>query len=65
MDTLMEDPVRLPSSGKILDRKNIVRHLLNNHNDPFNRQPLEESQLVSLPELREEIRNWKAQKLAK
>ena len=28
MDTLMEDPVRLPSSGHVMDRKHIVRHLL-------------------------------------
>jgi hypothetical protein len=46
MYTLMEDPVRLPS-GHIMDRKYILRHLLNDPTDPFSRQPLIESQLVS------------------
>lgn len=28
MGCLMEDPVKLPTSGKIVDRKTIYRHLL-------------------------------------
>lgn len=44
MDTLMTDPVLLPS-GKIMDRSIILRHLLNSNTDPFNRQPLTESML--------------------
>lgn len=44
MDTLMTDPVRLPS-GVIMDRSIIARHLLNSQTDPFNRQPLTEEQL--------------------
>lgn len=46
MDTLMDDPVILPSSGKIMDRQVIVRHLLNSQTDPFNRQPLNEDNLT-------------------
>lgn len=46
MDTIMEDPVILPS-GKVMDRTVIVRHLLNAPTDPFNRQPLSEDMLVS------------------
>lgn len=46
MDTLMTDPVILPS-GTIMDRKVILRHLLNSQTDPFNRQPLTESQLIA------------------
>lgn len=46
MDTVMEDPVVLPS-GKIVDRSIIIRHLLNSHTDPFNRQTLTEDMLVS------------------
>src|SRR6218665_2572596 len=46
MDTLMTDPVILPS-GTVMDRKVILRHLLNSQTDPFNRQPLTESQLVA------------------
>lgn len=36
----MHDPVILPTSGKIMDRAVITRHLLNSDTDPFNRQPL-------------------------
>ncbi len=44
MDTLMSDPVILPS-GIIMDRAIIIRHLLNSQTDPFNRQPLTEDEL--------------------
>jgi hypothetical protein len=44
MDTLMEDPVMLPS-GKVMDRPVIMRHLLNSSTDPFSRQPLSEDML--------------------
>ena len=37
---LMKDPVRLPSSSKILDRLTIKKHLIYDHTDPFNREPL-------------------------
>lgn len=46
MDTIMEDPVILPS-GNIMDRAIIVRHLLNAPTDPFNRQTLTEDMLIS------------------
>ena len=45
MDTLMLDPVVLPS-GTIADRSVMMRHLLNSQTDPFNRQPLTEEQLI-------------------
>jgi ubiquitin conjugation factor E4 B len=45
MDTLMDEPVILPS-GKIVDRSVIIRHLLNSNTDPFNRQTLTEDMLV-------------------
>lgn len=44
MDTLMSDPVVLPS-GQVMDRPVIMRHLLNSSTDPFNRQPLTEDML--------------------
>ena len=40
MATLMSDPVLLPTSGNIMDRHVITRHLLNSSTDPFNRQAL-------------------------
>ena len=45
MCELMEDPVLLPTSGKVMDRKHITRHLLSTPNDPFNRQALTEEML--------------------
>lgn len=44
MDTLMVDPVILPS-GTVMDRSIITRHLLNSNTDPFNRQTLTEDML--------------------
>ncbi|XP_019944791.1 ubiquitin conjugation factor E4 B isoform X3 [Paralichthys olivaceus] len=61
MDTLMTDPVILPS-GNIMDRSIILRHLLNSPTDPFNRQPLTESMLESVPELKERINAWMREK---
>lgn len=45
MDTVMNDPVLLPS-GKIMDRAIITRCLLNSSTDPFNRQALTEDMLT-------------------
>lgn len=42
----MDDPVTLPSSGKVMDRSVIICHLLNSETDPFNRQPLCEDNLT-------------------
>lgn len=44
MDTVMLDPVELPS-GTIMDRSVITRHLLNSKTDPFSRQTLTEDML--------------------
>jgi ubiquitin conjugation factor E4 B len=58
MDTLMIDPVCLPTSGKVMDRSIILRHLLNSTTDPFNRQPLTEDRLVDDLELKTKIHEW-------
>ncbi|XP_030383559.1 ubiquitin conjugation factor E4 B [Scaptodrosophila lebanonensis] len=58
MDTLMSDPVVLPS-GTVMDRSIITRHLLNSCTDPFNRQPLTEDMLVPNIELKERIDAWR------
>ncbi|CAG2164009.1 unnamed protein product [Oppiella nova] len=63
MDTLMEDPVILPTSGHIMDRSIIVRHLLNASTDPFNRQFLTEDMLKPATELKEEIQKWKTARI--
>ncbi|XP_015606835.1 ubiquitin conjugation factor E4 B [Cephus cinctus] len=61
MDTLMEEPVKLPS-GIVMDRAVIVRHLLNSATDPFSRQPLSEDMLTPVLDLKERISAWKQQK---
>lgn len=38
--------MHLPTSGTIMDRAVITRHLLNSSTDPFNRSPLSMDQLV-------------------
>ncbi len=58
MNTLMVDPVCLTTSGTIMDRSVIMRHLLNSQTDPFNRSPLTEDKLISENELRERIHDW-------
>ncbi|XP_066934926.1 ubiquitin conjugation factor E4 A-like [Clytia hemisphaerica] len=55
---LMHEPVKLPSSGQILCRSTIARHLLSDENDPFNRSPLKLDQVIPCPELQERIYEW-------
>jgi len=62
MCELMEDPVLLPTSGNVMDRKHIIRHLLSTPNDPFNRQPLTEEMLKPQIELKGRIDRWKEEK---
>lgn len=61
MDILMVDPVKLPS-GSVMERKIILRHLLNSQTDPFNRQPLTELELEPMPELKARIQAWMDEK---
>ncbi|EUD67091.1 hypothetical protein C922_02675 [Plasmodium inui San Antonio 1] len=58
LQDIMLDPVLLPTSGIVIDRKNIERHLMSEPNDPFNRAPLSKEQLVPMPELKEEIQKF-------
>lgn len=62
MDDLMEDPVKLPTSGHIMDRKNIERHLMTEEFDPFNRMALKASDLIPQQELRQRIVDFVAMK---
>ncbi|VDP91235.1 unnamed protein product [Echinostoma caproni] len=64
MGHVMEDPVKLPTSGHVVDRKTIYRHLLNDSTDPFNRQPLAMAQVQPQPELRAAIQAWIAERRA-
>jgi len=64
LDTLMRDPVQLPTSGNVVDRATIAQHLLNDDTDPFNRKPLNVGMLEPLPQLKQRIDDWLAAKLA-
>ena len=63
---IMIDPVKLPKSNVILDRKTIETHLLSDQTDPFNREPLTKEMLIPCPELKakilEYINNKKSEK---
>uniref|UniRef100_A0AC35TW87 U-box domain-containing protein n=1 Tax=Rhabditophanes sp. KR3021 TaxID=114890 RepID=A0AC35TW87_9BILA len=58
MGNIMLDPVLLPTSGQICDRKTIITSLLTVQKDPFNRQELTSDQLVPQDELRVKVENW-------
>ena len=58
LNCIMRDPVLLPSSRQICDRGVILRHLLSENTDPFNRQSLSEDMLIGQPELKERIDAW-------
>ncbi|KAF4656359.1 hypothetical protein FOL47_009025 [Perkinsus chesapeaki] len=66
MAEVMIDPVKLPGSGQIMDRRHIVRIILSDDHDPFTREPLNPvivsignvlrvEDLEPLPELKAEI----------
>jgi ubiquitin conjugation factor E4 B len=63
--TLMRDPVKLPTSGTIVDRPTIMRHLLSDTHDPFNRAPLTADMLQPATELRARIDAWRADQLSR
>ncbi|CDI81697.1 ubiquitin conjugation factor, putative [Eimeria acervulina] len=58
MADLMCDPVMLPSSRVIVDRRNIERHLMSEPSDPFNRAPLTREELIPQPELKKAIEEF-------
>ena len=55
---IMTDPVKLPKSNVVVDRKTIETHLLSNETDPFNREPLTKDMLIPCPELKERIEQY-------
>lgn len=69
----MKDPVMLPSTKAIVDRKTIgsfkfyflETHLLTNQTDPYNRSELTKEMLVPLPDLKEEIKKFLIEKKTK
>merc|ERR1712154_640469 len=72
MQTLMTDPVILgrnknakDTNKYVMDRKVIERHLMNNPNNPFNREPLTKNDLIPDDELKKEIDEWIKETLQK
>eukprot|EP01133_Synstelium_polycarpum_P017689 gene17689-21093_t len=65
LSTLMLDPVILPSSKTTMDRQTILRHLLSDQTDPFNRAKLTEDMLIPDLELKKEIEQWVTSKKQK
>jgi len=62
LQTLMTDPVKLPTSNVVVDRATITRHLLSTNTDPFNREHLTFDMLIPDVELKEKIDKFLAQK---
>ena len=57
---IMEDPVLLTTSNKIVDRCTIERHLLSDSTDPFmSKTHLDLSMVQPMPELRARICEWR------
>ena len=58
MAEIMVDPVLLPSSSVIMDRRHIMRIILSDDHDPFNRKPLKPEDLNPQTELAAEIKKF-------
>jgi len=61
MQDVMMDPVRLPTSGNIMDRKHIHRIIMADDADPFNRMPLKVEMLEPMSDLKAKIRDFYTQ----
>lgn len=64
LQTLMTEPVRLPTSNTVMDLASLKRHLLNTPLDPFTRQPLSLDMVKPEPELKKQIEEFVASKKA-
>jgi len=62
MGEIMKDPVLLPSSQMVVDRLTIIKHLLSDDTDPFNRSKLTKEMLEPQPDLKQKIEEFFAEK---
>jgi len=62
LNTLMRDPVRLRTSGSIVDRAIANHFVLRDRKDPFNHMRLTSDMLEPLPDLANRIREWRIKK---
>ncbi|KAJ2778192.1 Ubiquitin conjugation factor E4 [Coemansia interrupta] len=58
--SLITEPVRLPTSGSVMDLAVIKGQLLSDPRDPFNRAKLTVDMLEPMPELKNEIAEWRS-----
>ncbi|KAJ1724604.1 Ubiquitin conjugation factor E4 [Coemansia erecta] len=58
--SLITEPVRLPTSGSVMDLAVIKGQLLSDPRDPFNRAKLTVDMLEPMPELKKEISEWRS-----
>lgn len=58
MQDIMQDPVLLPTSSKIMDRMVIERILISDGVDPFNRLPLSKDDLIPQTSLKDRIQSF-------
>lgn len=63
INIIMKDPVKLPSSGVVVDRSTIEKHLLSDQSDPFNRLPLKNEELIPQEELKNKIQDFIKERL--
>ena len=61
----MRSPVRLPGSGRVMDRRHALRCLARDPRDPFGGGALAASEMVPLPGLKAEIAAWAAGQAAR
>lgn len=62
MGHVMKNPVLLSTSNVIVDKSTIMRHLMTDKTDPFNRKELSKDMLFDQPELREKIQSFLTEK---
>ena len=62
MGGVMNSPVKLPSSGKVCERKVVTQCLNRDGKDPFDDSPLSAEALISCIDLKAEIAEWKVNK---
>ncbi|KAI9321206.1 ubiquitin elongating factor core-domain-containing protein [Dichotomocladium elegans] len=65
MSGVMVDPVILPTSNTIVDRKSISAHLLSDPRDPYSREHLTMDMVVPATELKMRIQQWKLEQKKK
>ncbi len=55
MSSVMDEPVKLPATPQICEKNTILQVLRSKSENPFNRQPMELKDMISMPSLENEI----------